>query len=130
MKAEDANNFCGRCHRTWEEIVLQGVVGINTIRFQPYRLTNSRCFDGDDQRIACMACHDPHKAPDREPSAYDPKCLACHGPGSQRTKGPGCRVANKDCVTCHMPKYELPGAHHKFTDHLIRVVREGEPFPG
>jgi hypothetical protein len=33
-------------------------------------------------------------------------------------------------VTCHMPKYELEGAHNRFTDHQIRIVRTGEPYPG
>jgi hypothetical protein len=28
-----------------------------------------------------------------------------------------------------MPKYELPGAHFKFTDHRIRIVKAGEPYP-
>ena len=40
-----------------------------------------------------------------------------------------CRVATKDCVTCHMPRLELPGAHKKFTDHKIRVVKANEPYP-
>jgi len=34
------------------------------------------------------------------------------------------------CTTCHMPKYELPGGHFKFTDHDIRIVRLNAPFPG
>jgi hypothetical protein len=28
-----------------------------------------------------------------------------------------------------MPKIELPGAHFNFTDHRIRIVREGAPYP-
>jgi hypothetical protein len=28
-----------------------------------------------------------------------------------------------------MPKVDLPGAHHQFTDHQIRIVRAGESFP-
>jgi hypothetical protein len=28
-----------------------------------------------------------------------------------------------------MPKIKLPGAHFAFTDHRIRVVRAGEPYP-
>jgi hypothetical protein len=28
-----------------------------------------------------------------------------------------------------MPKYELPDAHHRFTDHRIRIAREGDPYP-
>ena len=29
-----------------------------------------------------------------------------------------------------MPKIELPGAHYKFSDHRIRVVKPNEPYPG
>jgi hypothetical protein len=32
-------------------------------------------------------------------------------------------------VSCHMPTVELPGAHFKFTDHRIRIVRPGQPYP-
>jgi hypothetical protein len=28
-----------------------------------------------------------------------------------------------------MPKVDLPGAHFKFTDHRIRIAREGAPYP-
>jgi len=28
-----------------------------------------------------------------------------------------------------MPKVEIPGSHFKFTDHRIRIVRPGEPYP-
>jgi hypothetical protein len=28
-----------------------------------------------------------------------------------------------------MPRLELPGAHKKFTDHKIRVVKPNEPYP-
>ena len=42
---------------------------------------------------------------------------------------PVCKVGTKDCVTCHMPRLELPGAHRAFTDHKIRVVRPGEAYP-
>jgi formate-dependent nitrite reductase cytochrome c552 subunit len=38
-------------------------------------------------------------------------------------------VAKANCVECHMPKVDLPGAHHKFTDHQIRIARAGEPYP-
>ena len=33
------------------------------------------------------------------------------------------RQSTKDCTTCHMPKYEVPGTHTQFTDHWIHVVR-------
>jgi hypothetical protein len=69
---------------------------------------------------------------------FDPKCLACHGgakpaagkPASPKPGAKVCPVAKSNCVSCHMPKLELPGAHFKFTDHRIRIVKPNEPYPG
>jgi hypothetical protein len=128
LSAGDISNFCGQCHRTWEEIALTGIRDITTIRFQPYRLGGSQCFDEEDARISCIACHDPHKELDTVAKHYDSRCLACHTSAKAR---PGtCKVAKTGCTNCHMPKLELPGAHHKFADHRIRIVKPGEKFPG
>jgi hypothetical protein len=128
LTAEDASNFCGQCHRTWAEIAAQPNPNISNIRFQPYRLTGSKCYDTEDPRISCLACHDPHHEVSSKSVDYDSKCLACHGGGKREAKR--CPVARKDCVTCHMPKLELPGAHYKFSDHRIRIVKAGEAYPG
>lgn len=85
LSTEDMSDFCGQCHRTWSQIAVEGPHNINNVRFQPYRLTNSKCCDTADSRIRC--------------------------------------------VTCHMPKNELPGSHNLFSDHRIRIVRPGEPYP-
>jgi hypothetical protein len=103
-------------------------VSINNLRFQPYRLWSSRCFDPDDTRISCLACHDPHTEPSTQPADYDANCQACHGGGKAEAKA--CPVSKNNCIACHMPKIELPGAHFKFTDHRIRVVKPNEPYPG
>jgi Cytochrome c554 and c-prime len=124
--AEETAELCGRCHRTWSQIALSGPRGVLNVRFQPYRLTNSKCWDTADARIACTACHDPHGPLETGASSYDARCSACHS-AAQHTKT--CRVAQANCVTCHMPKIELPGAHARFTDHQIRVVRAGEAYP-
>jgi mono/diheme cytochrome c family protein len=58
-------------------------------------------------------------------AAYDSKCGACHS----RTAARRCKVASSNCVTCHMPRLDLPGAHQKFTDHRIRIVRANEAYP-
>jgi hypothetical protein len=126
MSAEDMNELCGGCHRTWAEISLNGPLGVNNVRFQPYRLTNSKCFDPADRRIRCTACHDPHAPVETNLAAYDRACTACHS-GAKRTRN--CRIAKSECVSCHMPKVDLPGAHAAFTDHQIRIVRPGEPYP-
>jgi hypothetical protein len=135
----DASNltqsFCGSCHTSFEQaMVLPGQGGPNNIRFQPYRIFNSPGHNLNDYRISCVACHDPHKPLERDAMFYDSKCLACHiaDPKAALTKrrtAPACPVSNKQCVTCHMPKSELPGMHSEFTDHWIRVAKPDDPIP-
>jgi hypothetical protein len=125
LGAEDMNEFCGTCHRTWEKVQLMKVRGIQTLRFQPYRLTNSACFDATDERISCTACHNVHQPLVRQPEYYDAKCNACHSADLKRTNakayvGKSCPKESKNCVTCHMPKLEVPGSFAEFSDHHIR----------
>ncbi|MGP0016977.1 MAG: multiheme c-type cytochrome [Candidatus Sulfotelmatobacter sp.] len=140
--AEDISNFCGQCHRSWETVVRNHWRGELTVRFQPYRLANSKCFDGADPRISCIACHDPHQDIVRQDSSYDAQCVACHSssaaaaPASStlasdkaQTHAQTCPTAKSECVSCHMPKIKLPNGHLTFTDHQIRIVKPGEPFP-
>lgn len=133
MSAEESAQFCGQCHRTWEYVAEHGPHDTGNVRFQPYRLTNSKCFDVDDARISCTSCHNPHDVVDRTAAHYDAKCQACHSPGATASSGrPAvklCRVGSKECSTCHMPKTDLPGAHHSFTDHNIRIVAKNQPYP-
>jgi hypothetical protein len=140
--SEEISNFCGQCHRSWETVVRNHWRGELTVRFQPYRLANSKCFDGADPRISCIACHDPHQDIVRQDSSYDGNCLACHSTSSERppassipastvslTHAKICPTAKSECVSCHMPKVKLPNGHLTFTDHQIRIVKPGEPFP-
>lgn len=134
LEPGDLVDFCGSCHRTWEQVVQMQVTGVRNVRFQPYRLSNSRCWSFDDARISCIACHDPHVTLRAEPASYDSKCLACHvtGHGARPNKthpGRACPVAQTNCVTCHMPKYTLPEGKSEFTDHFIRIVRKNAPYP-
>lgn len=125
--AEEQSDSCGRCHRTWADIAANGPRGINNVRFQPYRLTNSRCYDSEDRRIGCSACHDAHAPLEKNLGAYDSKCTACHSTQSKVKKL--CPTGKSNCVSCHMPRFEIPGSHHQFTDHLIRIVRKNETYP-
>jgi len=126
LSAEQASNFCGRCHRTWSDVVVRQDYDIGNVRFQPYRLWSSVCYDPDDARISCLACHDPHRELSTRPADYDAKCQACHGGGKAGAKA--CRVSQHNCSSCHMPKTGIPGAHYKFTDHRIRIVKANERF--
>jgi hypothetical protein len=126
LAAEDVSELCGKCHRTWAQVAQIGMRGPNTVRFQPYRMTNSKCYDVEDKRIRCTACHDPHGQLNTNLASYDSKCTACH---STALHAKVCPVAKANCVSCHMPKIDLPGAHAQFTDHQIRIVRLGAPYP-
>jgi hypothetical protein len=132
LTSEEMSDACGRCHRTWSQIALEGPHDIRNIRFQPYRLVSSKCYDSADARISCAACHDPHRNVETRASAYDAKCLACHSvPARQQGRAAKvCKRGTENCSSCHMPKLDLPGAHHQFTDHNIRIVRTNEPYPG
>lgn len=125
---EELSDFCGQCHRTWAQIAATGPHDINNVRFQPYRLANSKCYDPTDRRIACTACHNVHQEVVDSVSFYDGACLACHASGG-KAGAKHCPVGTANCVSCHMPKLELPGAHYRFTDHEIRVVKANAPYP-
>jgi hypothetical protein len=144
-----SQEFCGACHRGVDTVAMMPDLGaINNVRFQPYRLFNSRGHDPKDPHFACTACHDPHLNLSQQEAANDANCKVCHelnstkqtmrasqntnasGEGSRASSsGKKCPVANDRCMSCHMPKVELPGAHFKFTDHRIRIARPGEPYP-
>lgn len=137
LSSEGISNYCGQCHRPWDMVVRSHWRGEMNVRFQPYRLANSKCFNGTDPRISCVACHDPHQNLVHNMSSYDAKCLACHAsvsPAAQIAASDApkaCPVAKANCASCHMPKVTLPGgsSHLTFTDHQIRIVKPGGSYP-
>ena len=134
LSPADSVDFCGSCHRTWWDLMLTEEVGMSTVLAVPYRLEKSRCWGKGDERLTCVACHDPHRDLVRVAVSYDRNCLSCHvtkGAGKADASHPGnaCPVSSNQCVTCHMAKYELPDMHYDFTDHMIRIVKPGAAFP-
>ena len=136
LSPEDSVDYCGACHRSYWDVVLSGVKnrGVGMVRFQPYRLEESRCWGkAGDERLTCIACHDPHQPLERNLAAYDQQCLSCHmnrGEAKSRNKpGAACPKSASNCASCHMPKVAVSGMYAEFTDHFIRVVREGQSFP-
>ena len=132
---ELSQEFCGACHQSFDTVMsLENQGGAANVRFQPYRVFNSRGHLTDDRRMSCVACHDPHGPLERDPLKYDANCLSCHvstakEPRTRQRAAAPCPVSTKECVTCHMPRVELPSMHFKFTDHWIRVARPGQPTP-
>ena len=131
LDAHQISNFCGQCHRTFDTVVRDRMQKV-AVRFQPYRLELSKCFIGNNPRISCIACHNPHQPLDHETAHYDAKCLACHNSSkTAAVAGPPklCPVAKANCTSCHMQKVEVSGNHAKFTDHYIRIVHPNQPYP-
>jgi hypothetical protein len=134
-------DFCGACHRTTMDVILhEPEPGAYTIRFQPYRLEESRCWQTTkDVRLTCTGCHDPHAPLVRDAQFYDQKCLSCHSAGKNAKHDASsgawiaapriCPRATANCASCHMPKSNVPEMHSTFVDHFIRIVRPGKPVP-
>ena len=134
LSPTDAVEFCGACHSTWWDAKLAGVKGVSSTRSAPARLVTIKCWGKGDARLTCVACHDPHGPLQRDAASYDRQCLSCHvnSAGTKPTAdhpGAPCPRARKDCVSCHMPKYQVVDIPVKFTDHQIHVVRPNEPIP-
>jgi hypothetical protein len=132
LTSEGASELCGKCHRTWSNIILNGPRGRDNVRFQPYRLANSQCFNPVDRRISCVACHDPHHPLKTSADFYDRRCLACHSTDSTpvgNVHPQTCKVGTQHCAACHMPKFTLPDTKEVFTDHWIRIVKANEGYP-
>lgn len=134
LDAPSSVDFCGSCHRTWWDVFQAPEKAVSIVRLPAYRLEQSRCWGNGDARITCVACHNPHMPLVTESTQYDQKCLSCHVASSSMTPsadhpGAGCPVKSADCTSCHMPKYELPQMHSKFTDHRIRIVRDPGTIP-
>jgi hypothetical protein len=83
--------------------------------------------------LTCVACHNPHESLVHDAASYDHVCLRCHSPSSsnssEKVRPIACSVGKVDCVSCHMPKIEITGMHHAFTDHWIRITKNDMPYP-
>jgi predicted CXXCH cytochrome family protein len=134
LSPSDSIDFCGSCHRSFADASLSTGQGAETavVRFQPYRLEESKCWRATkDERLTCVACHDPHQPLNRDMVSYDNKCIACHDSKNLIATHPLslCPKATSHCATCHMQKVTIASMHGDFTDHFIRIVRVGEPLP-
>ncbi len=116
LKAGEQVRLCGNCHRNSPPV---DDSQLENIRFQPLRLMKSRCFE--EGKIACTTCHPAHQDARRNDAAfYNSKCLGCHAGSAFHVDA----RATGNCIGCHMPQVQLHPAL-RFTDHFIRVVREG-----
>lgn len=136
LSARESVDRCGECHRRASE--MGGPIreeDRTIVRFAPVGLVQSPCFvrqgevtlaSGEPARLDCTTCHDPHRPAERRWQFHAAICLSCHDEAHGR--GTDCTAAARDanCLQCHMPKVAM-NEHLAFTDHWIRVRREGEP---
>jgi hypothetical protein len=126
----DLENFCAACHRSSLLVEREGLHGLDTVHYEPYRLEMSQCWIMS-QRLTCITCHNPHQPLQQNPVGYDSACLSCHSarPSSAMAlpAAKTCPVAARNCVTCHMPECRLPLSPFSLSDHFIRIVSAGDP---
>jgi hypothetical protein len=94
------------------------------------QLALSACARHSQSRMWCGTCHDPHAKPVRAAPYYAARCLSCHQGKLSRS-----HPANRDCVSCHMPRRPArDGGHSVFTDHRIarrpQAPTENQPEVG
>jgi hypothetical protein len=129
-------NLCGECHRHPSR-ARPGQIRRDDpqlARFQPVGLMQSACYQRSSGALSCVTCHDPHARARSERASYDAICLECHRSRLSSTEvahdfpatGVVCGISPRQrCVECHMPKVDS-GQHILFSDHWIRIRREGE----
>jgi len=116
--------LCAQCHRGTQEVD-SSIAESDRVRFQPYRLEQSRCFQTDPAALTCVTCHDPHDATSHDVTQYRNTCLSCHSSEEQVhcAEIAASEFSMSNCMSCHMPKQKWSGGI-EFVDHWIRVVRD------
>ncbi len=134
--------LCAQCHSPRDPELPMIPGSAEAVRFQGTTLTWSRCYTESHDALGCVTCHNPHRDAETREPRYEARCLDCHGAGRSKpqksrsrksvaTRKPRAEAAscpvNPDsgCIGCHMPRVRIPMAHASFTDHDIRVHREG-----
>ena len=95
-----------------------GNPSIANIRFQPYRLTGSKCYDPDDARISCLACHNPHHDVGAAARELRREMPGCHRRGKNRARRP-VRLRKTMCV--------LPHAEDRTAGSALQIYRSSHP---
>ena len=97
-----------------------------------YRLRKSACFRGNNGRLTCTSCHDPHRASTRESTRQQTEriCQGCHAARVAKLVGDGRHTASPDCASCHMPRRQAEDAIHiAITDHFIQTGIQARSAP-
>jgi hypothetical protein len=119
--------LCGRCHRAPAgKDPGDPIVRAQLARFQATALEQSACFIATGGKIGCTSCHDPHRNIETESTTrYNRACRSCHGEGARMTVCP--TAPQGDCVSCHMPRQQLPIlTRPAYSNHWIGIWHGGK----
>ena len=74
--------LCGKCHRHPSRMPPSRLNPDDRklARFQPMRLSQSRCFKATGGAMSCVSCHDPHARASSDTASYERVCVGCHQP--------------------------------------------------
>jgi hypothetical protein len=88
-----------------------------------------QCFDAEDTRIRCTACHDPHDALSHEAALRQSLRIVSHR--RRRRRGGRENMSGRQSRLRILPHAQVHAAEIalQFADHNIRVVRPNEPYP-
>jgi len=124
LTPHEVNMACAKCHRSIDDISLNGLDAVDTPRFQPYAIEISPCYRKSGNRLSCITCHDPHTDASTDLQHYEKVCLSCHNASVDHTQK-SCPVTINPaggCIGCHMPQRRVLPATRiplTMTDHLI-----------
>lgn len=107
LGAEEMSDLCGSCHRTWSQVAAMGLVGVANVRFQPYRIANSKCYDADDRRIGCTACHDPQRTIGDAPGSLRRQMRRLPRRCGRRAGGKSEAVPGREARLRHLPHAQI-----------------------
>jgi hypothetical protein len=129
-------DFCGACHRTWEDVVINGFTGIGVynVRFAPTGWKTASAGIQGDARLTCVACQRPSPASAARSRSvrFAMPAMPRQSARSQEDRRSPRRSLPRQQERlhhCHMPKVETPIQPSIFTDHWIRIVRPCQPYP-
>jgi hypothetical protein len=130
MTAAASVEICAGCHQNTKNV---DPLKLENVRFHSATLRASKCFTVSE-KLSCTTCHDAHANKSRPAFEHGRRCLECHSRGAlpcppfkgHPTPSKPSDAEAASCIGCHMPLVGGAMKHVEFTDHRIRVHREGE----
>jgi hypothetical protein len=101
------------------------------------RLQKSACYIKSKGEVTCITCHNPHvSVKETQTLDFNKSCESCHQTNKCKESKLELKMANNNCVKCHMPSKgaeDIP--HVSVHDHKIgvhpmhsEIEKEGKPI--